>query len=1209
MVCNHADHLTVPNMLGVGSFRFDSLQQTFGASEVSPSIVCRPWAARRAALAHVFRSEVIQARSLPGEENDNMNCSTRSNRIARVFCLALILSVLHVCVAIGQEITGTISGTVSDPTGAAVPGATVSIFNVKQNKEERVVVTDSSGNYVVPYLPVSTYNISVELKGFKKAVREAVVLNVNDKLAVNLTLEVGEISEVVTVQEAPVHVDLAQGAVQSNIVNGTQIRELALVTRNYEELIGLLPGVASNAVDQLYVGVTLPSGSTAVVPFSINGNRNSSNAYLVDGADNVDRGSNQTLLNTPSIDALEQFRVDRSGYSAEAGRAGGAQVSVVTKSGTSKFHGNLYEFVRNDAFAANNFINNANNVNLGADGTAQVPPLRYNNFGWTIGGPVYIPGHYNTDKSKTFFFFSQEFRRVITYATANAVLPTSAELGGAFPHAVCTSYTGSTCNSTSTQISNIDPVAQNYIKDIFSQTPLPTGTNTLFSTFRNVYDFRQELYRIDHNFGSKLQITGRYLRDNIPTTEPQGLFTGAPIAAVSITQTNAPGHNLVLRAMSTLSPTWLNDGGYSYSYGAILSDPTGLINQTASPDIKPTLPFPVTLTMVPSLTFSGGGTSITSFGPYRDYNRNHQVFDNMTRILGPHTLRAGFTYYHYQKTENAGSGNQGTFAFSPASVPAGATTYEQAVANFLQGIVGTFSQTSLDITPDIRANQFEIYAQDDWKLRPNFTLNLGMRYSNFRQATDAKGLLVNFDPTVFSAANAPKLTSAGNLPVGTPLPYVNGIITGDKNSPYGSAVQTQQNANFAPRFGFAWDPFNTGKTSIRGGYGIFYDATLYGIYEQNIFTNPPIVNSISIPNTSFANPGGGTATVSYTPKALRGTPTQMHTPYSQQWSAEIQRQITPMTQFQVAYVGTKGTHLLGIVDINTVQPGLAFTSGYVPPNTVFTSANENLLNNLRPYQGYNAINTIQPWFNSNYHSLQFQGEKRFKGDAMIMAAYTWSRALTDNTSDRSSAPQNLYNFHDGEYGLASFNRTSIFNVNFVYPLPFYQTQKGVAGKFLGGWQIAGIVNAYSGQANTVTVTGTTAWSGDPAALGIIGSSSASLRPDMVCDPNSGAPHTRQQWFNTSCFAPVPAGVHRPGNAGRGVVIGPGYQGWKLSLGKEILFGPENMLRFQFRAEASNVFNHSNPNGFGSLNPTSTLFGTISSYRDPRIIQFGFKLYF
>ena len=520
-----------------------------------------------------------------------------------------------------------------------------------------------------------------------------------------------------TVEASPLQVQLQHGSVQSNTINGTQIRELALVTRNYEQLVALMPGVSSASVDQLYVGVTLPSGATATIPFAINGARNSMNAWLVDGADNVDRGSNQTLLNTPSIDAIAEFTVQRSGFSAESGRAGGAMVQVVTKSGTSQFHGDLDEFVRNNDFAANNFINNATNLNLGANGTAQVPPLHYNNFGWTLGGPLFSPKVFNKDRNKTFFFFSEEFRRVITYAAGTAVLPSVSEIGGNFPTPVCTSYTGSTCNSTATQIGNIDPVAREYIKDIFSRLPL-NSTNTLNSLFRNVYDFEQELYKVDHIFGPKLAVSARFLRDQIPTTEPQGLFTGVPIPGVAITNTNSPGHQWTFKGTSSFTPTLLNEIGYNYSYGAIVSNPTGLINSNASPDIKATLPFPVTLTQVPGLTFTSG-TSFAGEGPYRDFNRDYNVFDNVTKIWRAHSFKFGFTYNRYQKTENlAGNANAGSFAFTSAAstTPTGTGLFAQAFANFLTGNVATFSQTSLDVTPDVRANQFEFYAQDSWRL-------------------------------------------------------------------------------------------------------------------------------------------------------------------------------------------------------------------------------------------------------------------------------------------------------------------------------------------------------------------------------------------------------------------------------------------------------------------------------------------------------------
>jgi outer membrane receptor protein involved in Fe transport len=1114
----------------------------------------------------------------------------------------LLLSFLFlVCAnaALAQDITGTIVGTVTDPSGSAVPGAQITIFNVRQNHTERVLTTDSAGDYTAPYLPVSTYRISVEGQGFKKAVREDIVLNVNDKLTVSFFLDVGDVTQTVTVTETPVHVDL-QSATQSTVVNGTQIREQALITRNYEQLVALMPGVSSASVDQLYVGVTVPSGSTATIPFSINGARNSSNAWLVDGADNVDRGSNLTLLNTPSIDAIEEFKVLRGNYSAESGRAGGAQISVVTKSGTSTFHGDLYEFVRNSDFAANNFYNNATALNVGPDGKAQVAPLHYNNFGWTLGGPVYIPGVYNKDKNKTFFFVSEEFRRVITYTSGTATLPTAGEINGTFPTPVCVSYTGNTCNQTATQISNIDPVAREYIKDIFSKLPL-TASTTVPSLFRNVFNFEQELYKIDHNFGAKLQVSVRYLRDSIPTVEPQGLFTGSPVPGVPTTNTNAPGHNWTARATSAFTPTWLNEGGYSYSYGAIISNPVGLINSTISPDIQTTLPFPATLTRVPGLVFTGG-TSITGYGPYRDFNRNHNVFDNMTKLMGEHTLRFGATYNHYEKNENNASANAGSFTFTPATVPTGTTTFNQAFANFLLGNVASFNQASADITPDILAQQWELYVQDDWRVRTNLTLNIGVRYSNFRQPIDGNHQLTNFDPATYNPAQAAQLTAAGLLAPGTPNPYLNGIIIAGQNSPFGSKVSSQDNGNFAPRFGFAWDPFKTGKTAVRGGYGIFYDSTLYGIFEQNIFANPPFVNSATILNTTLDNPAGGTATVNNSPKNPWSTPVKFQTPYNQQWNLEVQRQIANTFQLNVAYVGSKGTHLLGNLDLNEVFPGLAYTSGLIPANSAITSANTPPLNVLRPYHGYAAFGQgIEPWFNSNYNALQIYGEKRFSGDSLISASYTWSKNLTDNQTDRSTAAQNTYNFDSGEYGLATLDRRNVFSLNFVYTLPFFRQEKGLIGKALGGWEAAGIANYYSGLPYTATTSGT-----DPAGLGIIGASAASLRPDLTCNPNTG-PQTRYQWFNTACLPSPSVSAHLPGNEGRGVIHGPGYEGWSLALSKNLVF--RERYRFQLRGEASNVFNHPNPSLFGSLSNISTLFGTVTTYRDPRIIQLGAKFYF
>ncbi|MDQ2946057.1 MAG: carboxypeptidase regulatory-like domain-containing protein, partial [Acidobacteriota bacterium] len=664
-----------------------------------------------------------------------------SNRLTQLFFLSLSFVAVSSFCAMAQEITGSIIGTIQDATGSFVPGAKIDVRNTDRNLVVRSVTSGSNGEYTATLLPIGHYTVSVEAPGFKKASKTGVELNVNDKLTMNFALEVGAVSEEVTVQSNISQVE-TQSAEASNLITGTQVRELALNTRNYVQLVTLLPGVTTGGNDQVYVGVSAPAGTSNQTQFAVNGARISQNNWTIDGADNVDRGANLTLLNYPSVDAIAEFRVLRGLYTAEFGRAAGGQINVITKSGTSGFHGDLYEFVRNNAFAANNFFNNRNRLNLGTDGNARVPPLRYNNFGYTVGGPVYIPKLYNKDKNKTFFFFSQEFRRVITYTTLNGTAPTAAEKQGIFPNPVCTSFSlAGTCLTTGTQVTNINPVAAQYIKDIFSKLPdgVP-GTNALFTALRNVFNARQELYKIDHVFSQKLAISGRYLQDTIPTIEPGGLFTGSPYPNLATTNTNAPGKSFTFRATSSFSPTWLNEAGYFYSYGAVTNTVAGLDNATLSPDIKVNLPYPTTLGRIPTISLTGG-SGIASFGPYADFNRNHTVFDNMSKILGRHTLKFGFTYNHYQKTENNGNANTGSFSFSNTGKPAAATSFEQGFASFLSGYVSSFSQASVDYAPFINANQAELYVQDDFHFRPNFTLNVGLRYSLFRAPTEGSNNL------------------------------------------------------------------------------------------------------------------------------------------------------------------------------------------------------------------------------------------------------------------------------------------------------------------------------------------------------------------------------------------------------------------------------------------------------------------------------------
>src|SRR6185437_9810818 len=440
---------------------------------------------------------------------------------------------------VAQVITGTISGTVKDSSGAVVPGATVTLTNTDKNIVVRTVKADAVGAYTAPLLPVGHYSVTAEANGFTKTSQSNVALDVNESLTVNFALQVGSTSQTVTVEAAPLQVDL-QTAQAQTVITGTQIRELAINTRNYEQLVTLMPGVSTGlGSDQLYVGVSNPVGTSNQINFSINGGRPTQNEWNIDGADNVDRGANLTLLSYPSLDAIEEFSVQCGQYTAEYGRSSEGQINVITKSGTSAFHGDLYEFFRSDVLDANTFLFNRGGVAR--------PALRYNDFGGTVGGPVFIPGVYNTHKNKTFFFFSEEARRVITNTAFVADVPTPAMLQGNFITPVCLN---AACSSTGNTVTNNNPAAQAYLKDIFNKLPVPNPANcTVDATNKldfceittpgtNVFNLHQEIVRIDQVFSPSFSLFGKFENDTIPTVEPGGLFTGDSLPGVSTTDTN-----------------------------------------------------------------------------------------------------------------------------------------------------------------------------------------------------------------------------------------------------------------------------------------------------------------------------------------------------------------------------------------------------------------------------------------------------------------------------------------------------------------------------------------------------------------------------------------------------------------------------------------------------------------------------------------------
>ncbi len=1212
------------------------------------------------------------------------------------FFARLLAAGLLLCAsAPAQQTTGAISGTVKDSTGGVVPSAQVTLRDTDKNANVRTMNTSDSGDFAFPQLPVGHYSITVEAQGFQKYVQTGIVLSVNDKLTFFPVLQVGGTSQQIEVEAPPLQVDM-QDAVATGVVNGTQVRELAMNNRVWEQLMTLVPGVSdSNNTDQYYVGATNPFGGSATntTGFQINGGRREQNNFLVDGMDNVDRGSNLTLLSFPSVDAIAEFRIVRGVYDADLGRSAGGQINVVTRSGTSDLHGGVYEFFRNNVLNANQFFNNT------ATPAVARPVLRYNDFGGTIGGPVYIP-HVYEQRNKTFFFFSEEARRVVNYANTTAVVPTSGMLNGTFSHPVCTNWINNNgvagaCSAYGTQVSNINPIAAAYVKDIYSKfPPVNSGSNNIISTLRGIYDFREDMLKIDHSFGTRLTLNGKYLRDSIPTTEPGGLFTGYPVDGIATTSTNSPGHQYNLHATATMSPTFLLDGGYGYSYGAILSQPVGAENFGSAGDVQTALgtllPYANVLGRVPTISISGG-TGVSAFGPYNDYNRNQTAYANVTKVLGSHTLKSGFVFYHYNKHENQLSGsNNGSFSFVGTNAPSAATaggticgtgglpacpsTFEQSWANFLLGNDSSFSQASLDVTANIFDNQFEYYVQDSWRIRPNLTVTYGLRHSFFRQPTDASGpggtsRLSNFDPSVYSLANAPCVLPNGNLDVKlvnalptssacnpnyTPLngfiyvnpPTYNGF-TGTQ-SPYGSKVGKEFNGAVAPRFGIAWDPTGTGRTSVRAGYGMFYDNGLeFGNPELNVGLNPGFLTNLNFSNTTFLSPTGATTVATSTAAATINDrmPINYKSPYTQQWSLDIQRQFGQSWLVDVGYYGNNGIHLPGYIDTNAPVPGAWLncaapnhcTSG---PNTIqitgaasgtgaggaacngrpcITTNNTTLLNLLRPYVGYAGANDFEDIYTSNYNGFQSQVQKKLSGNSMINVSYTWSHGLTTYQADRSTGaimPQSYLAIAQN-YGPNIADRRHVLTANFVYDLPWMRAQKGAAGHLLGGWEFSGVQTFQTGLPLTPFITGSGVV--DTAGTGCLGSTPCSPRVDLVGDPNASAPQTYSQWYNASAYACygstapcIPyTGQTNLATSAPGSARGPGF--WRTDLGffKNLKF--TERLSGQLRVEMFNTFNHTNPiapgSGGSSNSMTSTLFDKVTLARDPRLIQIAMKLNF
>jgi hypothetical protein len=1175
---------------------------------------------------------------------------------------------------VGQEVTGTINGTVQDSAGAAVPGASVTISDPLKKVVVRTIETNEEGQFSVPNLPSGIYEVTIEAANFKKHIENNVKLDVGQRRSVDVVLQAGNIAEVVTVEAAPLAVELTTPAV-SSVINGDQVRELSINNRNFVSLVTLAPGITNDLDDLVFTGTNNPE--TQVVNrtlISVNGARSTQNTFTVDGADVTDRGSNLTIQAYPSVDSIGEFKVLRSLFPAESGRSGGGQINVITRSGGAQFHGSAFEFIRNEAFNANDFLTNRTaslRSTLGVDDNGKIKrrPFRYNNYGFTIGGPVFVPNFgEGTDGmfkklNRTFFFFSEEQRRDTRYPTVSTrtlglAAPTAQMKAGIFPVNICLSATSSTqCTSVlpaGVPLGSVVPVsnvAQQYVTQIWNKVPNPTDPAALQLDFPtlNTAKFRQEIIKIDHSFSDRWNAFYRYQRDKIPTIDADGsIGARSSLPFVNTMVSDSPGRTHTFQTSYTINPRIVLEGVYAYGYGAIFTDTTGLIAKDVS-SISVPLPYENVRDVVPIVNILGYGP-LQGFSNYNNFSWKQNFSGTVSWIRGSHTMKFGAVYSLYRKNENAlSSNNQGAYsAFNntvtsvttPASVRApgvAATAVNnlyQSFANFLQGNNVTFTQTKLDVEVDLRQKNLEWFAQDEWRARQNLTIYYGVRYSYFGPAYDKNGLLSNFVPGLWNPAQAPQVTGDGNRVIGTGN-FCNGLVVNAQNfqtgpaafnctpisSPWGKYVYQVSKHDYAPRIGLAWDPFKKGTTSIRTGYGIYHEQIPVSTVEL-LANNPPFQETKTATRTNMDNPipaSQGVVALATAATIGRAIQSDFKTPYMQHWSLDVQHQFGASTVLTVGYYGSKGTHLIGFGEENDLTPGIAVkTQCATGTNTLQTPGITTVLCQT-PGTAFTStppiLDQIRPF--RGYRSLNIL-ETRYNSNYHSMQAYFQHR-LTGASQLNVSYTWSK-NLTDNQTSSVSTAPQDLNNIRAEYGRAILDRRHVFNANYVYELPfyreqkdlVGKLLGGWQASGIISYFTGlpftVTSVSYDPAGIGFIPAAVAGGRPLLLCDPNANAPNTIDQWFNAACFAPqTTTGIANiPGNASRGAVDGPPTSRVDFTMSKNLRFS-EN-VNVQLRIESFNVFNHTNFRNLSTAR-NATTFGQVTTVRDPRIMQFGLKVNF
>ena len=1158
------------------------------------------------------------------------------NNMRHCVCSAALASLVFAFVcstAFAQISTGTITGTISDQNGAVIPDAAISVTNTGTGDVRRTS-TNSTGDFVVTALNPGKYTIRAEKKGFRQLERQDQVLQANDRLSVgNMALVVGDISEKITVTSQGEVVQTTSSE-SSQSLTATQIATIQSKARDPISLLRLLPGVSLTG--QINSDTLGNNFGTATPNF--NGTRNGWNSTSIDGQTESNTFAQATFNGMSSLDSIGEAKIVTANYQAEYGRNSGVFVNFVSKSGTKDFHGNAYWFKRHEQFNANDFFNNRNSV--------ANPRYRYSNYGGTVGGPIFIPGHFNQNRDKLFFFFSGELWNIhYPAALTTLTMPTDLERSGDFSRSLDVSgkvipvidpQTRAQFPGNVIPRSRINTDGQSLFK-IFPQPNLLdrsiTGGNYNY-VYARIFDQPKntELLKVDYNPTDRDRISIRG-RDYYSDQQGYGINIGPPWPLVRHHYA-FPSHSINGSYGRTITPRLLNEFSFGRRWGgesSTLTSPTEvdfLSRSALGIKLGQLHPENNSKNLIPQFTFGGVPSNPASFTyddrfPLDQTDHQYEARDNLTYSRGAHIMKFGFLVE--QNWTNKGFKGNGWGKFDFGKDSNNPLDSGHGFANALLGTVTSYTEASSRNDNPVSHLLYEWFAQDTWKVTRRLTLDYGMRFSWGTPYTYLTGnagsfILEKYDPKLAPPLIRPAIDPASGRRVGqnpvtgqyvaTPLigsfaPGVGTIANGllasdDKSVPNG--FRNQQPVQFAPRFGFAYDVTGNGKTAIRGGFGITKEMTL-SAHEMvwNNLTHPPVQYNPTIYYTdlnSYLNAGSALF-----PQAIQGLERKPVVPSLYSYSFNVQHSIGFATVVSAGYVGNVGRHLEQARDINQIPYGARFLAKNADP----TNGSPLRDDFFRPYPGLGSTLYVQNSGTSNYNGLQASMTRRFAKGVQFGAAYTWSKSMDITDSDGGVIPTYL-NTKTFLYGRAGFDQTHVFVLNYTWDLPKLSRMWNnmVVRQAFDGWQISGVTTFASGfplgigysATDTSDVTG----GGDGGRVVVTGKAQL---------PSGDRSFT--QFFNTSVVARPAKGT--PGNAPKDVFRGPGFNNWDISGFKNFALLKERTV-LQLRGEFYNAFNHTQ---YAGVNTSARFdatgaqvngqFGQITSARTARIIQLSLNLRF